>query len=126
MFRYYFIFFSAIIWSLEYTAATIWVKNVKFYGPSATVAGTNCLASLSDIFFRSSSVARPKNIIMGYPTGLTTPADNIQRSYLLWLHKSILRGQVTELVFFFFFSFLFHYKFLNFQIENKSIDLMYV
>lgn len=92
MFRIYLIFIC-LLWMVE---GTIWIKNVKSYGPAATLAGKNCLAVMTKYYFRSPTLARTQNLLIAYARDLTIPAENIQRSYLSWIHEAILDGELTE------------------------------
>lgn len=76
--------------------ASIWIKNVKSYGPSAAIIGADCLSTLTKFYLKDPSLTRSRNLVISYSQNLTVPADNIQRLFLQWIHEAIVRGEVDE------------------------------
>lgn len=76
--------------------SSIWIKNIKSYGPASTTSGKNCLAIMTKYYFQSPFLTRTQNMVMAYARDLTLPAENIQRKYLLWVHDAIFEGELTE------------------------------
>lgn len=95
MFRIHFIYIISVV-CIPTAESSIWIKNIKSYGPASTIAGKNCLAIMTKYYFRSPLLTRSKNMVMAYAHDLTLPAENIQRKYLLWVHEAILEGELTE------------------------------
>lgn len=77
---------------------SIWIKNVKSFGPSSTLAGTKCLTTLTRYYFQEPESKRVKNLVMSYTRNMSTPAENIQRMYLSWIHHALASGNLTEYV----------------------------
>lgn len=94
MFRTYLILIAVII--IGNVNASIWIKNVKSYGPSATIAAKNCLAIMTKYYFREPTLSRSQNLVVVYAKNLSVPAENIQNSYLSWVHAAIYDGEITE------------------------------
>lgn len=82
--------------SLDGSTASIWIKNVQSYGPSATVVGVKCLSTLTRYYFKEKTLTRARDMVVSYNVNLTTPADNIQRLFLKWLHNAIVVGEIDE------------------------------
>lgn len=77
--------------------ASIWIKNVKSYGPSAIEIGVKCLSTMSKFYFKDASTfEKSKILVVTFTRNLSIPADNIQKSYLKWVHEAILNGEINE------------------------------
>lgn len=70
--------FCAGIFGINLVYASIWIKNIKSFGPAATIAGTRCLTTLTQYYFKSPMLARTKNLVMSYTRNMSPPAENIQ------------------------------------------------
>lgn len=104
--------------------ASIWIKNVISYGPSAANVGVKCLSKMSQLYLNGVTITRSRTLVVSYTRNLSIPADNIQRLYLKWLHEAIIYGELDEYFSFFhqFFSvsqtwnnFLIHIAFFSFN-----------
>lgn len=88
-----------LLFNLGISNGSIWIKNVKSYGPSAIAAGLNCLSTVSKCYFESASTStRTKILVVSFTRDLSIPADSIQKSYIKWAHGAILRGEMNEWV----------------------------
>lgn len=85
-----------VVLNLNYSNASIWIKNVKQYGPEAATVGVKCLSLMSTFYFKDKSVSRSKTMVVAYTKNLTIPADNIQRLYLKWVHQAIAHNELDE------------------------------
>lgn len=82
--------------SLSHSNASIWIKNVKSYGPSASAFGVKCLTTMTKLYLKEPSLSRSRNLVVSYIQNLTIPADNVQRLFLKWIHEAIVQGDVDE------------------------------
>lgn len=76
--------------------ASIWIKNVKLYGPTAAQVGVNCLATMSKLYLKEYTMPRSRIMVVSYTRNLSIPADNIQRLYLKWVHEAIISNELDE------------------------------
>lgn len=76
--------------------ASIWIKNVKLYGPTAAQVGVNCLAIMSKLYSKEYTMTRSRIMVVSYTRNLSIPADNIQRLYLKWVHEAIISNELDE------------------------------
>lgn len=99
-----FFIFLCIVWCGN---ASIWIKNVISYGPSAANVGVTCLSKMSQLYLNDATLTRSRTLVVAYTRNLSIPADNIQRMYLKWLHEAIIYGELDEYFIFspFFLSF---------------------
>lgn len=91
-----------LLFNLSITNASIWIKNVKSYGPSAITVGVKCLSTMSKLYFTdasSSSSTKSKILVVAFTRDLSIPADNIQKSYLKWVHQAILGDEMDKYVY---------------------------
>lgn len=85
-----------LIWIVYNSESTIWIKNIKSYGPSTAHFGAKCLSTMSKFYLKDQSSPRARNLVVSYTRNLTIPADNIQRLFLKWIHEAIVRGEIDE------------------------------
>lgn len=86
-----------LLLNLSNSNASIWIKNVKSYGPSAIAVGVKCLSTMSKFYFKDSSTfGKSKILVVSFTRNLSIPADNIQKSYLKWAHEALLNGEMNE------------------------------
>lgn len=76
--------------------ASIWIKNVKSYGPTAAQNGVKCLSLMSQFYFKEKSPPRSRTMVVSYTRNLSIPAENIQRLYLKWVHEAIISNEMDE------------------------------
>lgn len=76
--------------------ASIWIKNVKSYGPTAAQVGAQCLSLMSKYYFKEKELTRSRTMVVSYTRNLSIPADNIQRLYLNWVHEAIISSELDE------------------------------
>lgn len=88
--------FVLAIKALIKSSTAIQMKNLRSYGALSTRHATNCLATLSDYYFRDSEKSEIQNIVVTYTGNLSIPADNIQLSYLKWIHQAIITGDMDK------------------------------
>lgn len=81
---------------LDKLQASIWIKDVKSYGPSQATNGVECLSAMSKLYFKDSSLSRDKILVVSFTQNLSIPADNIQKSYLRWVHEAFLNGEMKK------------------------------
>lgn len=81
---------------LTHSNASIWIKNVKHYGPAATAVGVKCLATMTKFYLKDPTLTRAGNLVVAFSRNLTIPADNVQRYYLRWIHAAITSGEVKS------------------------------
>lgn len=93
--------------------ASIWIKNVISYGPSAANVGVKCLSKMSQLYLNDVTLTRSRTLVVAYTRNLSIPADNIQRLYLKWLHEAIIYGELDE-----YFIFPPPFFFLSFKHET--------
>lgn len=85
-----------LLLSISGINASIWIKNVKSYGPSAAANGVKCLITMSKFYLKDPSITRSQNLVVSFTRNLTVPADNIQRSYLKWMHQAIAKQEMNK------------------------------
>lgn len=89
------IIFFVLCFSL-FGDASIWIKNVKSYGPSAANVGVKCLSIMSKLYLKERTITRSRTMVVAYTQNLSIPADNIQRLYLKWMHEAIIYNELDE------------------------------
>lgn len=96
--EYIFSVLFSIILTLNQLNASIWIKNVKSYGPSTAAVGVKCLSLMTKLYLKDQTLSRSRTMVVGYTRNLSVPADSIQRNYLKWVHKAIVDGDIDEYV----------------------------
>lgn len=82
--------------NLNASDASIWIKNVKAYGPTAAAHGVKCLSIMTKYYLKKPQLSRTRNLVVSYTRNLSIPADNVQLLYLKWIHGAILNGEMDE------------------------------
>lgn len=85
-----------ILTVLMKSSTAIQMRNLRSYGALSTRMATNCLATLSKYYFRDPVKSEIQNIVVTYTRNLSIPADNMQLSYLTWIHQAILSGEMKK------------------------------
>lgn len=81
---------------IKFCLCSIWIKGIKSYGPSASIAGSQCLATLTQYYFYNPTVMRAKNIIISHTQNLSYPAAEIEAEFLAWMHHTIANEDILE------------------------------
>lgn len=92
-------FYIFLLLNFGNSNASIWIKNVQLYGSATIAIGTKCLSTISKYYFEDeSTLTRSKILVVSFTRNLSTPANDIQKSYLLWVHEAILNGEMNKYV----------------------------
>lgn len=95
-FLYYSVAILIVFSSFNSANASIWIKNIKAYGPTAAAHGVQCLSTMTKYYLKEPTLSRTRNLVVSYTQNLSVPADNLQRLYLKWIHRAISSGEVDE------------------------------
>lgn len=81
---------------LNSASTSIWLDNMRSKDGSAIESGRLCLSAVGRHYFKSSSITRTLNMAIMHAGNLSSPAAEIENTYLLWLHRSIASGEFDE------------------------------